>query len=182
MRCGRCWSLLNIRVISLDPLGALGGSVARLELPPGMPLRRAMAILEANQLVPLVTPNYIFMLTQPAAPASKGDPAQYMIGKFELDKTHKLATGKGVTIAVIDSEVDKRHTEMQGAISEELDTLAAKEPPHRTVPPWRARSSRATGCSASRPSASIIAVRAFGESNNASEGTASASSRASTGR
>jgi subtilase family protein len=34
---------LNIRVISLDPLGALGGSVALLELPPGMTLRPAMA-------------------------------------------------------------------------------------------------------------------------------------------
>jgi hypothetical protein len=162
---------LNIRVISLDPLGALGGSVALLELPPGMTLRPAMAILEANQLVPLVTPNYLFKLTQPAAPASKGDPAQYLIGKFELEKTHKLATGKGVTIAVIDSEVDKRHTELQGKISEELDTLTTKEPPH-------SHGTAMAGAIASRdrllgvaPEARIIAVRAFGESNNTAEGT-----------
>jgi hypothetical protein len=35
-----------------------------------------------------------------------------------------------VTIAGFDSEVDKRHTELQRAISKELDTLNAKKPPH----------------------------------------------------
>jgi subtilisin family serine protease len=111
------------------------------------------------------------MLTQPGAPATKGDPAQYMIGKFELEKTHKLATGKGVTIAVIDSEVDKRHTELQGKISEELDTLTSKEPPH-------SHGTAMAGAIASRdrllgvaPEARIIAVRAFGVSSNSAEGT-----------
>ena len=101
----------------------------------------------------------------------KGDPAQYMLGELHLNKAHTVASGKGVTIAVIDSEVDKRHTELQGAISEELDTLAVKEAPH-------SHGTAMAGAIVARdrllgvaPGAKILAVRAFGESNNTAEGT-----------
>jgi subtilisin family serine protease len=112
----------------------------------------------------------VFKFAQSSTP-SKGDPAQYMVGKFELDKVHQIATGKGVVVAVIDSEVDQKHTELKGAVSEELDTLSVKEPPH-------SHGTAMAGAIGSRdrlvgvaPGARIIAVRAFGEANNNAEGT-----------
>src|SRR4029079_12431205 len=121
---------LGITVISLEPLPSLGGSLARPQLPPGMTVRRAIAQLEAYKFVPQVATNSIYKFAQSSAAGAAGDPAQYMVSKFELQKVHKMATGRGVVVAVIDSEVDRKHTELKDAISEELDTLAKKEPPH----------------------------------------------------
>ncbi len=94
-----------------------------------------------------------------------------MLNKLSLGQTHNLATGKGVTIAVIDSEVDKRHTELLGAISEELDTLNVKEPPH-------SHGTAMVGAIVSRdrllgvaPAARILAIRAFGDSSSSADGT-----------
>ena len=162
---------LNMRVVSIDALGALGGGIARIGLPPGMSVRRAIALIEANPATPVVSTNSLFKFGQANAGASKGDPAQYTIGKFELEKTHKIATGKGVTVAVIDSEVDKRHTELQGTISEELDTLGVKEPPHSHGTAMAGAIGSHDKLLGIAPGARIIAVRAFGESNNTAEGT-----------
>jgi hypothetical protein len=159
---------LGITVLATDTLTNLGKRLVRLQLPRGMTVRQALQRLEANRFVPEVAPVYVFRLTQQPP---KGDPAQYMTGKLHLDKVHQIATGKGVTIAVIDSAADKTHTELKGAISEELDALSAKERPH-------SHGTAMIGAIASRdrlagvaPNASILAVRAFGESSNTAEGT-----------
>jgi subtilisin family serine protease len=94
-----------------------------------------------------------------------------MMGKLHLDEVHRQASGKGITIAVIDSEPDKSHSELKGAISEELDALGAKKVPH-------SHGTAMIGAIASRdrllgvaPGANILAVRAFGEASNTAEGT-----------
>jgi filamentous hemagglutinin family protein len=162
----------GIRVVETDTLSLHGRRMFRLLLPAGMTVRRAIQLLELNRLVSVVAPIYRHVLMQPAAAAhGRGDPAQYMLGKLQLDKAHEVATGKGVTIAVIDSEPDKNHAEIKGAISEELDALGASQAPH-------AHGTAMVGAIASRdrllgvaPGARILAVRAFGEANNSAEGT-----------
>ena len=43
---------------------------------------------------------------------------------------HKIATGKGVLIAVIDFEIDKTHPEFASAIAEEFDAVGQPDTPH----------------------------------------------------
>ena len=162
---------LGLRIIASDTLTALGRKVIRFELPPGMTVRDAILRLEANRLVSIAAPIYKFGLTQASSATNEEEPAQYAVGQLHLDKAHAIATGKGVTIAVIDSEVDKRHTELKGAISQELDTLSQKEPPqpHGTAMAGAIVSrGRLTGVA---PGAQILAVRAFSKSNNTAEAT-----------
>jgi subtilisin family serine protease len=162
---------LGLRIITSDTLTTLGRKVIVLELPPGMSVRDAIRRLEANRLVSVAAPDYHFHLMQAAAAISKGDPAQYLLGKLHLEQAHAIATGKGITIALIDSEVDKRHTELQGTISEELDTLGVNEPlpSHGTEMAGAIVShDRLLGVA---PGAKILAVRAFGESNSTAQGT-----------
>jgi subtilisin family serine protease len=161
---------LGITVVATVPVPIVGGALVTLELPSGLSVREAIARLESNQIVPQIAPVYVHSLAQSGG-TGKGDPAQYILDKFKLEKTHQTATGKGITVAVIDSEVDKRHTELQGAISNELDTLSVKEPPHF-------HGTAMAGAIVSRdrlmgvaPGARIIAVRAFGEASHNSEGT-----------
>jgi hypothetical protein len=162
---------LGIRILTNDPLTNLGQRLINLQLPPGMTVRQAIRLMEQNSNFPLATINGVYTTTQPAAAAPRGDPAQYTIGKLGLDRAHQVATGRGVTIAVIDSEVDKKHGELQGAVAEELNALGAKEAPH-------SHGTAMAGAIASRdrllgvaPDAKILAVRAFGEGANTAEGT-----------
>ena len=162
---------LGLRIITSDTLTTLGRKVIRLELPSGMSVRDAIRRLEANRLVSVAAPIYQFHLMQAAGATSKGDAAQYMLGALHLDKAHAIATGKGITIALIDSEVDKQHTELQGTISEELDTLGVNEPlpSHGTEMAGAIVShDRLMGVA---PGAKILVVRAFGESNSTVQGT-----------
>ena len=161
---------LGLRIISSDILSNLGRKVIRLELPPGMSVRDAILRLEANQLVSVAAPHYQFNLTQ-VAPTIKTSLTQYLLNKLNLGRAHTIATGKGITIALIDSEIDKRHTELQGSISEELDTVGVAE---RLV----SHGTEMAGAMVSHdrllgvaPGAKILAVRAFGESNNTLQGT-----------
>ena len=163
---------LGLSVITSQNLTSLERTAFRFRITNRRTVRDIIRALESHRIVATATPNYQFKLMQAAgAPAAKGDPAQYMLGKLKLEQVHRTASGKGVTIAVIDSEVDKKHTELQGAVSEELDTLAVKEPPH-------SHGTAMVGAIASRdrllgvaPGAKIIAVRAFGVANNSADGT-----------
>jgi hypothetical protein len=158
---------LGLQIIASETV--LGRRLFTVRLPNGRNSRDLFPVLDNNPNVS-AAPMYKFTVTQGAAAMSKGDPAQYMVNQWHLDKAHALASGKGVTIAVIDSEIDKRHTELQNAISKELDTLEVKEPPH-------SHGTAMAGAIVSRdrllgvaPGAKILAVRAFGQSNNTAEG------------
>jgi subtilisin family serine protease len=163
---------LGLRIVTTDTMTTLGRKVFRLELPPGLSVRDAILRLEANRLVSVAAPNYQFHLAQSVSAAvGKGDPAQYMLGKLHLDRAHLLATGKGVTVALIDSGVDRKHLELQGTISEELDALGQKEPPHShgtAMAGAIASHDRLLGVA---PGAKILAIHAFGEADNTAEAT-----------
>ena len=162
---------LGLKIITSETLTALGRRMVRFELPPGMSVRDAILRLEANRLVSVAAPVYHFALSQTATDAAEAESAQYMLGKMHLNKAHAMASGKGVIVAMIDLEVDKRHTELQGTIAKELDTLDLKEPPH-------AHGTAMAGAIVSRdrlkgvsPGANILFVRAFSQSSNTAEGT-----------
>ncbi|MBX9828490.1 MAG: S8 family serine peptidase [Xanthobacteraceae bacterium] len=162
----------GLTIIASQTLTTTGRTAYRFSFTSSRSLRDMIRALEARSIVAVAQPNYQFRLMQGAgAGMSKGDPAQYMLNKLSLGPTHNLATGKGVTIAVIDSEADKRHTELQGTISEELDTLGSKEPPH-------SHGTAMIGAIVSRdrllgvaPGARILAIRAFGEAAGSADGT-----------
>jgi subtilisin family serine protease len=162
---------LGLRIITSDTMTTLRRKVIRLELPRGLSVRNAILRLEANPLISVAAPVYQFNLLQAAAAIRKGDPAQYMLDDLHMDKAHAIASGKGVTVVLIDSMVDIQHPELLGAISEELDTLDVKGPPHAhgtAMAGAIVSHSRLLGVA---PSAKILAVQAFGKSKNTAEGT-----------
>jgi filamentous hemagglutinin family protein len=162
----------GLTIIASQTLTTTGRTAYRFSFTSQRTLRDVIRALELRSIVAVAQPNYQFRLMQGAgAGMSKGDPAQYMLNKLSLGPTHNLATGKGITIAVIDSEADKRHAELQGTIVEELDTLGVKEPPH-------SHGTAMIGAIVSRdrllgvaPGARILAIRAFGEAAGTADGT-----------
>ena len=90
-------------------------------------------------MVAVAQPQYVYNLDQAAgapAPSSSrsdgqpGDAAQYILQKLSLADVHRMVKGTNVTIAVIDSEIDAAHPDLEGAVTQLYDAVGAQEKPH----------------------------------------------------
>jgi hypothetical protein len=113
-------------------------------------------------------PNYIYRFVQAAQGEATAE--QYAPEKLGAVEAHRLATGNGVTVAVIDSGIDPNHPDLAGAIAESYDAASADRP--------HAHGTGMAGAIASRgnvlgiaPGAELLAVRAFNGSRQDAEGT-----------
>jgi Subtilase family len=103
-------------------------------------------------------------------PPAGGNAEQYAPEKLGAIEAHRLATGNGVIVAVIDSGVDQNHPDLAGAIADSYDAASAERPhPHGTG---------MAGAIASRgnvlgiaPGAELLTVRAFSANSGSAEGT-----------
>jgi subtilase family protein len=158
---------------------ALTGRTMHLwRLNPGGSVASMIRGLSGERLVARAQPNFTYKFQQQAEmePASlpkaaQGDPTQYVVGKLHLVDAHRLATGDGVLVAVIDSGIDDAHPDLAGAIAAKFDTLGTDEKPH-------AHGTEMAGAIASHgrllgvaPRARLLAVRAFGASASGEEST-----------
>jgi hypothetical protein len=115
-------------------------------------------------------PIYLFKFAQgAAAPAANAD--QYAPAKLNIEGAHRLATGNGVRVALIDSAVDGGHPDLAGAIVETFNAVKddAKPHPHGTGMAG-AITARHTLLSVA-PAVRLLTVEAFGSSDNSAEGT-----------
>lgn len=127
-----------------------------------------------QSVVAAVQPNYLFTLqdqTVPRAATAHGDPAQYVLGKLEVEQAHRIATGKGVLVAVIDSAIDGGHPDLGGSIVKNFDALGGKSAPqlHGTEMAGAiAAHGKLLGIA---PGVELLAARAFDNSTGKARGT-----------
>jgi subtilisin family serine protease len=113
-------------------------------------------------------PMYLYRFVQSAT----GEPnaEQYAPEKLAAVEAHRLATGNGVTVAVIDSGVDPNHPDLAGAIIGNYDAAGTDRPhPHGTGMAG-AIASRGTVAGIA-PGAGLLTVRAFSANSGSAEGT-----------
>ena len=66
-----------------------------------------------------------------------------MLTKLRVGEAHSLARGGNVLVAVIDSQIDVNHPELQGVIAGSYDALDVPDQSHTcTAPASQARSPR----------------------------------------
>ncbi len=175
-------SLLNqlgLQVLYQEDIGLLGRKVLRLKLPGGATVRSIIAALERKGANFAGQPVYQYEMTQdlaqapsPADTNRRGDSAQYIVEKLGLPEAHLIATGKDVKVAVIDSEIDRQHPDLAGAIADNFDALPSDEKtahPHGTGMAGAIVSHRRLLGVA--PNARILGVRAFGVNTGGAQGT-----------
>jgi filamentous hemagglutinin family protein len=106
-----------------------------------------------------------------AGRTQEGDSAQYALGKLGVIDIHKLIKGTNIPIAVIDSQIDVRHPDLDGVFADQYDAVggeAEKPHPHGTgMAGAIAAHQRLMGIA---PAARLYAIHAF------SSGAASADS------
>jgi hypothetical protein len=128
--------------------------------------------LQNEPLVASAQRDQVFTLQQQAPQAQIGKhDSQWELGKLQLEEAHRLATGRGVLVAVIDSTVDVSHPDLDGTIVKGFDALGSEGKPQK-------HGTAMAGAIASHgtllgiaPGARILAARAFDDVPDGAQGT-----------
>ncbi len=138
----------------------LGTRVVRFRIPDTRSVADVVQQLSTDIRVQLAQPHYVFAASQGAA---KPLPVpQYAPQKLHLSEAHKLASGKRVKIAVIDTAIDTTHPAFGGGITETFDALGEStvvaELHGTAIAGIVGARAELTGVA---PGASVLGVRAF---------------------
>jgi hypothetical protein len=164
----------RLTLIESQRIALLGTTYHRWRVADGRSVTEVIRALEADGAVQAAQPNYRFTLQQsppPAGGAAAPAGIQYAVNALHLSEAHRVASGAGVLVAVIDSGIDASHAEIVGAIADQYDAVAPTGPPHRHgtgIAGVIVAHSRITGVA---PEASILAIRAFGGAEESAEAT-----------
>lgn len=136
----------NLTIVATERSALTGGTLVQFRIGGGRSTSDVVRTMEAEQIVS--QPNYVYVLNQDqtapaeategdggtadtaAADSKSGESEQYVANKLRLAEAHKIATGKGVLIAVIDSQVDGAHPELADAVAETFDAVGQADKPH----------------------------------------------------
>ena len=105
------------------------------------------------------------------ASGESGDAAQYILEKLKISDVHRMVKGANVPIAVIDSEIDATHPDLEGVVSQRFDAVGAADKPHphgTGMAGAIAAHQRVLGIA---PSARLLAVHAFSTGAATAEST-----------
>jgi filamentous hemagglutinin family protein len=134
-------SSLGLSIIGSQRLGLLGVTSYRVRIVNGSSVASVIQTLAAYPIVAGAQANYTYRLVQQrardlghdpdlAGRQQEGDAAQYALGKLGVIDIHHQFKGTNVTVAVIDSQIDVRHPDLDGVIADQFDAVGKAEPPH----------------------------------------------------
>jgi filamentous hemagglutinin family protein len=126
------------------------------------------------RIIAVAQANFIYVVAQDLAQdpdlagrTQEGDSAQYALSKLGLIDIHRLIKGANVSIAVIDSQIDVRHPDLDGVFAEQYDAVGQAEAPHPHGTGMAGAIAAHQRLMGIAPAARIFAVHAF-SSNAAS--------------
>jgi subtilisin family serine protease len=178
---------LGLSILGSQSMGLIGVTSYRVHIGNGASIAAVIRALARYQIVAGAQANYTYSLVQDHAAANvpelaqdpdlagrtdgEGDAAQYAIGKLGLIGIHRQLKGDNITVAVIDSQIDVHHPDLEGDIAEQFDAVGEAEKPH----------SHGTGMAGAivahrklmgvAPDARLYAVHAFSSSSATAEST-----------
>ena len=103
--------------------------------------------------------------------ATQGDPAQYILEKLKIVDVHRMVRGTNVPIAVIDSQIDVTHPDLEGAVAQRFDAAGAPEKPHPHGTGMAGAIAARQRLLGTAPAARLLAVHAFSASATTAEST-----------
>jgi subtilisin family serine protease len=160
---------LGLSILNSQCMGQT--AVYRVQLSSGQTVTSAIRALAAYRLIAAAQANYTYALTQESVAESQGDASQYVLDKLKLTDIHRIVKGSNVSIAVIDSEIDATHPDLEGIIVDRFDATGDEDKPH-------AHGTGMAGAIGSHhrlmgiaPSARLYAIRAFSAKTANAEST-----------
>jgi subtilisin family serine protease len=179
-------SQLGLNILGSQSMGLIGVTSYRVHIENGTSMASVIHALSGYRIVAGAQANYTYSLVQDHAPTvvperaqdpdlagrtQEGDAAQYALGKLGLIDIHRLLKGSNIGVAVIDSQIDIQHPDLEGDIVEQFDAVGEPDTPH----------SHGTGMAGAifahrrlmgvAPSARLYAVHAFSSGAASAEST-----------
>jgi subtilisin family serine protease len=165
----------NLTVLGEQCLQPGGNAAYRVRHANNRAIASVIRALAANRIIAAAQANYVYALQEDTSVQSvtseQGDPGQYVPEKLHLEQIHRLVKGTDVRVAVIDSEIDRAHPDLRGAIVERYDAAGAEDTPHP-------HGTGMAGAIVSRqkllgvaPGARVLAIHAFSTRAASSEST-----------
>jgi len=146
--------------ISSQRLELAGSTVYRYRITDGRPVAALAQALEQDARIAATQPNFVYRLAESPAPNSLSG-TQYAVLQMHLLEAHRVATGLGVSVAVIDSGIDSTNPELAGSIADAFDAIEGAARPHKhgtAVAGIIGSHARLLGVA---PNAKLLAIRAF---------------------
>ena len=171
---------LGVSILATENLTILGSTAVRLHIDDGRTPAEVIRALAAVQMVAVAQPQYVYNLDQAAgapAPSSSrsegqpGDAAQYILQKLSLGDVHRMVKGTNVPIAVINSEIDAAHPDLEGAVTQRYDAVGAPDKPHPHGTGMAGAIAARQRLLGTAPAARLLAVHAFSTSVATPEST-----------
>jgi subtilisin family serine protease len=142
-------SRAGLSILASQRLALLGVTSYRVRIRTGGSVASVIRALAAYRIVAGAQPNYTYRLAQErtqnpgqetgqetghepelAGAAHEGDAAQYALGKLGVIGIHHQLKGTNIAVAVIDSQIDVRHPDLDGVIADQFDAVGQAESPH----------------------------------------------------
>jgi subtilisin family serine protease len=169
---------LGLSIMNSQSMPLIGVTSYQVHIDNGQSITAVIQALSREQIVAGAQANYTYTLMQDLAQdpnlagltQGEGDAAQYAIGKLGLVDVHRQLKGSNVSVAVIDSQIDVTHPDLDGDIAEQYDAVGAADAPHSHGTGMAGAIASHRRLMGIAPAARIYAVHAF------SSGTASAES------
>lgn len=155
----------GLTVVSGWPMPLLGVDCYVLALPPGADPVRAAELLSADRRVEWAQPVASFHTLGAGDPLY---PAQPGAAQWRLGDLHRSATGRKVTVAVVDSGIDETHPDLAGQVAHRqnfIDGQSYLAEPHGTAVAGiiAARAGNGIGIRGVAPNSHLLALRACRE-------------------
>ena len=146
--------------ISSQRLELAGSTVYRYRVTDGRPVPVVVQALEQDVRIATTQPNFVYRLAESPAPNSLSG-TQYAVLQMRLPEAHRVSTGLGISVAVIDSGIDSTNPELAGSIADAFDAIEGAARPHKhgtAVAGIIGSHARLMGVA---PRAKLLAIRAF---------------------
>jgi subtilisin family serine protease len=155
----------GLEILGRWPLALIGSRLVLYRIPDGRAVEIVVAALQGDARISAPQPNYYYGLqAEPtdAAAADLSSDLQYALAKLEVRDAHRVVTGRGVRVAIIDSQIDRTHPDLDGAIVDHFDAAerATSEPDAHGTAIAGIISARGL-VSGVAPEAALLAVAAF---------------------
>ena len=116
----------RLELVDSWPMPLIGVDCYVMRVPEGKSIEQAIAEVSRDPMVKWSQPLQVYKAQGRAGGADPLARAAPAATEWHLADLHRVATGKGVTIAVIDSKVDTRHPDLSGQFSVDRDFVATR--------------------------------------------------------
>ncbi len=113
----------GLKLVDTWPMRVIGVDCVVMEVPDGRSVEEEAARLSKLRGVAWSQPMNLFEARSQGSPGP-GDPlyaAQPAVAAWRLDRIHRVATGRGAVVAVIDSRIDAAHPDLRGQVALQKD-------------------------------------------------------------